>query len=348
MLCSPVYADPSQPRPSLSMSVSSPVISRQPIYFNWHATHLRQGGSLWIEDRSASPEGFWQFLVKLPNKESGHGEWKPSNTESERPGTYILRLVELAGPSFTFVASSVGHDIVVTPRNNPKTQVPPSIDLHFSYKTPDGWTYSGIIPVPKAQLVASVDIASSPPGFAQFKIRQSVSASPPLNFADTNPGRPNGPPLSMNDWIVWGNGSPKPVPAFITLVNDLQNAADLAQFDAPAGPCDLVPHDISNFPNSLYGYYNIYCNVASGSGDEQWDVSQSVVTAAVHSIAHWQPYFVVQFASWYSVPPSALEYCDVFVTPTGRVIKSGWSTGHLGTSPTGQKCGTLLHLFTSA
>jgi hypothetical protein len=208
----------------------------------------------------------------------------------------------------------------------------PSPSVQFTYTDPSGWTYSGTIAMPSPTLRASTDISSSPPGEAQFKLTQSVSASLPTNFSDTNPGRPDGPPLSLTEWIAWGNQTADPssagAPPLGTLENDVYNAAGTpTPFPDPVGPCYLsLPPDLDfNGPFEQSPFYSygltIYCKVTSGSGDAQYSASQSDVTAAVQSASSLVPDLILDFGG---------DNCEVLMTSAGQINQSAWNTANCG------------------
>lgn len=69
--------------------------------------------------------------------------------------------------------------------------------ISFTLTDSQGWKYQGVIPFPEQEIAFVKNVASSPPGQAQVAMSWGSEQSEPLTFDDVNPGRPDGPVLTV-------------------------------------------------------------------------------------------------------------------------------------------------------
>jgi hypothetical protein len=159
---------------------------------------------------------------------------------------------------------------------------------------------------------ASSDISSSPPGKAQLDI--SLASTPVLQdiqFTDTNPGRPNGPKLTVSPgWFVF------PMPGNVAsrlYASMLTDSGESTIGSAQIGSCQLSPP----YGGGEYwwpgGADAIYCPDATNTGGGQYPATESIVNKFVAELRAIKPIYVV---NW---DPNNFSGCNVAIYPSGRV-----------------------------
>lgn len=215
--------------------------------------------------------------------------------------------------------------------------------LSFTYTDTQGWTYTGSLPIPGAQLNGTADISSSPPNEAKLQLSLTVSPeqTEQASFSDTNPGRPDGPQLVVQPGILYFPvGS-----AGSSLGQDMEGDVGPGE-DLSVGPCSLLPvgtqtlgawgpSGTADVPIGLYPdppnvAENIACHPSSGSGE--WSISdaQGDVQAVVSALSGLQPYYdlTINDNGYYSAE------CDILISPTGSVQQNPASSS--------SGCGSLV------
>jgi len=184
------------------------------------------------------------------------------------------------------------------------TSAPTSIAFQFTDAL--GWTYSGVVPIASETIQFSVDIGSSPPGQAQIAVAISnTKGVSDVSFSDTNPGRPDGPQLT-----VQRGQFVEQLPSFQAVMQSLNyNSASY-----PIGEsCDLLFSEEDESGDGLTWY--VSCDAAGDylvlAGDSSV-MPQNVAEAVVNLLNRGTFDYVVPFDDGCSVsmPPSGVPSVD--------------------------------------
>lgn len=175
--------------------------------------------------------------------------------------------------------------------------------ISFHMTDGDGWEYEGVLPYPEPEADFKKNIRSSPPGSA--KVEASFWVEPPgedLEFSDTNPGRPNGPTLTVTPgYFAYG------LPSWAENGNTF------------SGPFEFGPCDWGDNADYDFEPYNaeFKCDTTN---EETEGLSENGVEAEVERLVHVlnneQPSYVVNLD-----PISAS--CNVFIEPDGSIRRNG-------------------------
>ncbi len=193
----------------------------------------------------------------------------------------------------------------------------PHRSLAFSLVAVEGWTYSGSVPIPDFHAHFASNPSASPPGESQLTVSISGEPFESVSFNDTNPARPDGPPLSVSEARF----------AF-EVPESLVNEIGLEE----RGGCRLggyVEQSISggsSYPGIEPYEHDLRCEPPSNSATPTEVTlsspgSEHKVEALVSHLNQTEPVFVVLFD-----PPGANTasgvHCFVFVTQAGRATRS--------------------------
>jgi hypothetical protein len=174
---------------------------------------------------------------------------------------------------------------------SPQSSTPTTTKITFDYTTSDGWNYKGTLVLPQETVRLSSDISSSPPGQAGLIASVAGSDVASTTFYDDNPGRPNGPDISLG-------------PDNVYYYYELPKALEFADLPISVGQCE-INNRAGPSPSG------VACEPPNGSlsnAGEATGVSQKLVNQVVTIVNHEKPVTVVQFPS-----------CDVFAFAGGRV-----------------------------
>ncbi len=223
-----------------------------------------------------------------------------------------------ASPSTSLTPTSLPDEPTTTTTVTASTPV-----VSFDYTDAEGWHYTGTIDwVPEHAHTFDLDISSSPPGRAQVAVGWTGAEDPypgnydgPEVFPD-NPGRPDGPPLTIDccgliyhapsQEVIGGtdrvdsSGTCEPD---IILSPDLDPALPTEEVLGEADPgvwvlnCEARGYDGSS---SAFG----------GSNDDEFDESaaQAIVDAASSTPLGW------------SFSLNQQSICEVFMTLDGEIV----------------------------
>jgi hypothetical protein len=185
------------------------------------------------------------------------------------------------------------------------TAAPPRRQLRFDLTLPNGWHYRGVLPFPMQTLRLVKDLASSPPGQARLQTVVQGETISSTTFYDDNPGRPNGPQLTVTpgyfEYSLVGIG----------FVNGM------------TGPCEPVDNSFYLFEPFDTG---LRCNVVDGQpglGETTNDQAEAGVDALVAAVPNQAPVYVV------NLDPIS-RACNVFVRPDRTVERAQTYSGGCG------------------
>jgi hypothetical protein len=195
--------------------------------------------------------------------------------------------------------------------------------IDFNLTTSDGWTYSGTLPLPSATLSVSSNIKASPPGQAQVQLKLKTSdVVPTLTFSDTNPGRPDGPKLTVAPGIF---AFEVPTAVMGPLSSDMLDSSGDASIDYTIGPCQLYAPYQGFWPypdptydgdgSSSYGSQDLTCSPANGTGTEPYSVPEADVTALASALHDEQPAYVINLDPY-------LSACNEIIYPSGQTAQA--------------------------
>jgi hypothetical protein len=184
---------------------------------------------------------------------------------------------------------------------------PPKLAVRFALTTSDGWTYAGELPFPPQTAAFRKDISSSPPGSAKVTASVSGQAIPSMTFSDTNPGRPNGPKLTVSPGML----------AYRVGADLLTNSN---HYDGPSafGPCQIAQESgaLSSWPFSGDTVGTIICQPGTSAGTSQDDGPESQIDALISQLKGEHPTYVLNL-----LDPTGND-CNIFITPSHQIIKS--------------------------
>ena len=105
----------------------------------------------------------------------------------------------ISGPDTTNATTTQAAQSTTTAATQATAAVeaPHRTSIAFSLTDSLGWKYQGTIPFPEQELAFAKSVESSPPGQAQVVMSWGGEQPEPLTFDDTNPGRPDGPVLTV-------------------------------------------------------------------------------------------------------------------------------------------------------
>lgn len=216
--------------------------------------------------------------------------------------------------------TDVGDGSTIAEDSEPPSTGEAAHSIAFTYTDSDGWTYSGSIPVPDITLSFSKDVSSSPPGQAQLVVQLNGTLPQPMTFADTNPGRPNGPTLDVGaGGLEW----PVKLPADDSLYSTPYAGVTF-------GPCALFNADPSHLINTGPWDPNqsgIVCSLASGAGSAESPAANESDVDQLVNLALPAPQYVFSFGSkadgYTSNNDPSDDACNFYVdTVTGAVTKA--------------------------
>lgn len=187
---------------------------------------------------------------------------------------------------------------------SPSSRTP---ELHFAFVNPEGWEYSGSVPIPNRAITFTVNVASSPPGYARPEITLTGPPVEKYEFHDTNPGRPGGPIVTAG---------------FADAVYEIPNGYEARYEGGAAAPTLQESTPCSDGGNNGYPdgqpypyAYGLECdlegppiNYALGPNGREQEVRTFVKSLSDTN-------------SWYAfeINPPSLQ-CRIYVSMTGSVV----------------------------
>jgi hypothetical protein len=163
----------------------------------------------------------------------------------------------------------------------------------FLVTTKEGWTYSGAFPFPRRTVLFGTDVSSSPPGHAKLLMTPAGGEFQQEEVHDSNPGRPNGPILSVG------------VRSVIYPLGPAGAGESQEEFHEP---CELV---------HLFGIeLNCPLNLSGGDGPE---MRESDIRRMVATLQHQEPWYSMEFNLSPQGPGVGLDNCAVYLSAHGEV-----------------------------
>jgi hypothetical protein len=229
-----------------------------------------------------------------------------------------------SGGSSSPSTSSTGSTSSSTAASSTATKPPPPKQLQISYTAPDGWQYSGTLPLPDVAWSFSKNISSSPPGRAKLEATMSGDqpSSTKTGLNDTNSGRPNGPQLT---WVV---------ETVYQLKSSFPDIGDVGTCSTQTDAGNYGGYPFATFlrceiPDVAYGGLGNTSDGAAGSGSTG-SISENEVDSAVGELSSEAPVYVLGFNDVDSLESGLM--CHVFLNSTTDAVttNSGWSDHECG------------------
>ncbi len=187
----------------------------------------------------------------------------------------------------------------------PRRRRSTELRIHFAFTNEEGWRYNGTVPFPQRRVIFSKNVSSSPPGFARIKMEMTGKTTEAINFSDANPGRPNGPLMSVEPG---------------ELVYPLSVSLQPQEGEETRELCSLAGNSLAVTAERPYLFERELDCALSHVVQNGWattpNLPEKEVETAVASLRHEVPWYTLNFRYADKV---ANDQCNIFISASGAI-----------------------------